>query len=75
MSTPLMSRLVNSLIRFRLAIAESDLAFMEARQVAALREQRARVRALSRRLGRAQQVMSAEDVRRRAERNAKGVLL
>lgn len=62
-------------IRFRLAIAESDLAFMEARQAAALREQRARVRALSRRLARAERLTSAEDVRRGAERRAKEALL
>lgn len=86
----LLARLFGHVIRVRLTIAQSDLQFLEARAPIALREQRVRVRALSRRLDRLEAGMcdplpghihrpytitTAEDVRRCAERNAKEVLL
>lgn len=77
----LLNTLQRSITRVRLALAASDLAFMEARAPAALADQRAHVHALAAHLDRLEAgtcdptPATAEEVRARAERRLKEVLL
>lgn len=85
----LIATLRRAVTRARLAIAESDLAWMEARAPRCLREQRAHVRALADQLDTLEgglcdpcpdiparpYTITAEDVRARAERTLKEALL
>jgi hypothetical protein len=83
----LIATLRRAVTRARLAIAESDLAWMEDRAPRCLREQRAHVRALAEQLdtleaglcdpcpAEAIPAARAEDVRARIERNLKEALL
>lgn len=85
----LIATLRRAVTRARLAIAESDLAWMEARAPRCLREQRAHVRALAEQLDTLEAglcdpcpatparpyTITAEDVRARAERTLKEALL
>lgn len=83
----LIATLRRAVTRARLAIAESDLAWMEARGPFALRQQRAHVRALAEQLdlleaglcdpchAELRPTPRADDVRARIERNLKEALL
>lgn len=87
----LIATLRRAVTRARLAIAESDLAWMEARAPRCLREQRAHVRALAEQLDTLEaglcnpcpadeapalrRAPSAEDIRARTERKLKEALL
>lgn len=87
----LIATLRRAVTRARLAIAESDLAWMEARGPFALRQQRAHVRALAEQLDTLEaglcdpcpaepapflrRTPSAEDIRARTERKLKEALL
>ena len=83
----LIATLRRAVTRARLAIAESDLAWMEARAPRCLREQRAHVRALADQLDTLEAGLCdpcpaeprptprADDVRARIERNLKEALL
>lgn len=83
----LIATLRRAVTRARLAIAESDLAWMEARAPRCLREQRAHVRALAEQLDTLEAGLCdpcpaeprpsprADDVRARIERNLKEALL
>lgn len=77
----LINTLRRAITRGRLAIAQNDLAWMEARAPLALADQRAHVRALAARLDRLEAGTcnptppTAEEVRARAERRLKEVLL
>jgi hypothetical protein len=77
----LINTLRRAITRGRLAIAQNDLAWMEARAPLCLREQRAHVRALATRLDRLEAGTcnptppTAEEVLARAERRLKEVLL
>lgn len=77
----LLTTLSRGITRLRLRMAAGDLAFMEARAPLALADQRARVRELATRLDRLEAgncnptPPTAEEVRARAERRLKEVLL
>lgn len=85
----LIATLRRAVTRARLAIAESDLAWMESRGPFALRQQRAHVRALAEQLDTLEAdlcdpcpaspprpyAVTADDVRARIERNLKEALL
>lgn len=77
----LLTTLSLGITRLRLRMAAGDLAFMEARATLALADQRARVRELATRLDRLEAGTrnppqpTAEEVRARAERRLKEVLL